>query len=108
MARSRITAACAGSRRLWKCWTPRAEVLGRRRARARGFMSRSEAMNATGLDAEQVEAEIADENAAPMRSVWCLDSDPRQTTAQGQEQPTAVDDAPPPAVTEGGNDAVVN
>ena len=84
----------------------RAEVLGLQ-ARVRcGFMSRTEVVNANGLDAEQLEAEIAAENRRADALGLVFDSDPRRTTAQGQEQPTAVDDAPPPAVTEGGNDAV--
>ena len=86
----------------------RAEVLGLQARVRNGFMSRSEAVNATGLDAEQVEQEIHDENARADALGLVLDSDPRQTTAQGQEQPSAVDDAPPPASTEGGNDAVIN
>ena len=87
----------------------RAEVLGLQARVRNGFMSRSEAVNATGLDAEQVEQEIHDENARADALGLVLDSDPRQTTAQGQEQPSeAAADAPPPAVTEGGNDAVVN
>ena len=73
-----------------------------------GFMSRSEAITQTSMDAEQLEAEIAAENRRADALGLVFDSDPRRTTAQGQEQPTAVDDAPPPAVTEGGNDAVVN
>jgi lambda family phage portal protein len=86
----------------------RAEVLGLQARVRNGFMSRTEAVNQTGLDAEQVEAEIASENARADALGLVLDSDPRQTTAQGQEQPSeAAADAPPPAVT-GGNDAVVN
>ena len=86
----------------------RAEVLGLQARVRNGFMSRSEAVNATGLDAEQVEQEIHDENARADALGLVLDSDPRQTTAQGQEQPSeAAADAPPPAST-GGNDAVIN
>jgi lambda family phage portal protein len=86
----------------------RAEVLGLQARVRNGFMSRTEAVNQTGLDAEQVEAEIASENRRSDRLGLVLDSDPRQTSAQGQEQPSAVDDAPPPASTQGGNDALIN
>jgi lambda family phage portal protein len=86
----------------------RAEVLGLQAKVRSGFMSRSEAVNQTGLDAEQVEAEIASDNARADRLGLVLDSDPRQTTAQGQEQPSeAAADAPPPASTQGGSDAVI-
>jgi lambda family phage portal protein len=86
----------------------RAEVLGLQAKVRNGFMSRTEAVNATGLDAEQVEAEIASENARADALGLVLDSDPRRVSAQGQEQPSeAAADAPPPA-SQGGNDAVVN
>ncbi|MGA7237324.1 MAG: phage portal protein [Bryobacteraceae bacterium] len=86
----------------------RAEVLGLQMRVRNGFMSRSEAVNATGLDAEQVEAEIAAENRRADALGLVLDSDPRQTTAQGQEQPSAVEDPPPPISTGGNDDAVIN
>jgi lambda family phage portal protein len=65
---------------------PKAEVqatLARVRA---GFMSRSEAVSLTGLDADLLDAEIAADNARADRLGLILDSDPRRATAQGQAQ----------------------
>jgi len=54
-----------------------------------GLISRSEAVSASGWDAEQIDAEIAQDNARADRLGNVYDSDPRRTTLQGQEQPTA-------------------
>jgi lambda family phage portal protein len=54
-----------------------------------GLISRSEAVSASGWDAEQIDAEIASDNARADRLGNVYDSDPRRTTLQGQEQPTA-------------------
>ena len=84
----------------------RAEVQGLQAKVRSGFMSRTEAINQSGLDVEQVELELAAENRRADALGLILDSDPRKTSMQGQEQPTAVDDPPP--VTQGGNDAIIN
>ena len=49
-------------------------------------MSRSEAVSLTGWDAEQIDAEIAADNARADRLGNMYDSDARKTTQQGQEQ----------------------
>ncbi|HOQ48078.1 MAG TPA: phage portal protein [Bryobacteraceae bacterium] len=54
-----------------------------------GLISRSEAVSASGWDAEQIDAEIAADNARADALGNVYDSDPRRTTLQGQEQPTA-------------------
>ena len=75
----------------------RADVLALvQRVRA-GFLSRSEVIASTGLDAEQLEAEMAEENRRADALNLVFDSDPRRTSAQGQEQPSM----------QGANDAVV-
>jgi capsid protein len=51
-------------------------------------LSRSEAVSQTGLDAEQLEREIAAENARADALGLIFDSDPRRTSAQGQQQPS--------------------
>jgi lambda family phage portal protein len=51
-----------------------------------GLMSRSEAVSLTGLDIEQVDAEIAADNARADALGLVLDSDPRKVTVQGQAQ----------------------
>ena len=52
-----------------------------------GLLSRSEAVSMSGWDAEQIDAEIAADNARADRLGNVYDSDPRRTTLQGQEQP---------------------
>jgi len=54
-----------------------------------GLISRSEAVSASGWDAEQIDAEIAQDNARADRLGNVYDSDPRHTTLQGQEQQAA-------------------
>jgi len=51
-----------------------------------GLISRSEAVSASGWDAEQIDAEIAQDNARADRLGNVYDSDPRRTTLQGQTQ----------------------
>jgi lambda family phage portal protein len=53
-----------------------------------GVLSRSEAVSQTGLNAEQLEREIAAENARADALGLIFDSDPRRTSAQGQQQPS--------------------
>lgn len=54
-----------------------------------GLISRSEAVSMVGWDAEQIDHEIAEDNRRADALGAVYDSDPRKTTAQGQEQPTA-------------------
>jgi lambda family phage portal protein len=71
----------------------RAEVLADiQRVRA-GFCSRSEIVAQSGWRVEDVDAEIAADNARADRLGNVYDSDPRRTTLQGQEQPTAAPEA---------------
>lgn len=58
-----------------------------------GLISRSEAVSMSGWDAEQIDAEIAADNARADRLGNVYDSDPRRTTLQGQEQPAAAQEA---------------
>lgn len=51
-----------------------------------GLKSRSEAVAATGWDVEQIDAEIAADNARADQLGLVLDSDPRRVTMQGQAQ----------------------
>jgi lambda family phage portal protein len=55
-----------------------------------GLMSRSEAVSGTGADPEGVDEQIAADNARADRLGLVLDSDPRRTTLQGQEQTSAT------------------
>jgi lambda family phage portal protein len=69
----------------------RAEVLtDLLRVRA-GFASRSEIVGRAGWRAEDVDAEIAADNARADRLGLILDSDARKTTQQGQATPTAAE-----------------
>ena len=54
-----------------------------------GFISRSEVISRDGWDIEEIDAEIAADNARADKLGLTLDSDPRKTTAQGQEQAQA-------------------
>jgi capsid protein len=51
-----------------------------------GLMSRCEAVSAMGWSAEDIDAEIAADNQRADSLGLVLDSDPRKTTVQGQEQ----------------------
>lgn len=53
-----------------------------------GLTSRSEAVAKRGWRAEEIDAEIAADNARADRLGLALDCDPRRVTAQGQEQPS--------------------
>ena len=77
---------------------PELEALDRRtealtdllRLRA-GLASRSEIIGRTGWRAEDVDAEIASDNARADALGLTFDSDPRKTTQQGQATPTAAE-----------------
>ena len=78
--------------------SPEIEMLDRRaevltdllRVRA-GFASRAEVVGRSGWRAEDIDAEIASDNARADRLGLTLDSDPRKTTQQGQATPTAAE-----------------
>lgn len=82
----------AGNRARWIAPTiemldPRADVLANvARVRA-GFVARSEIVAQSGWRAEDVDAEIAADNARADALGLTLDTDPRKVTAQGQQQP---------------------
>ncbi len=57
-----------------------------------GLISRSEAVSASGWNAEDIDAEIAADNARADALGLTLDSDPRKTTVQGQHQPEQQND----------------
>jgi lambda family phage portal protein len=70
---------------------PRAEVLAQvSRVRA-GLQPRSEVIASTGWDAEDVDAQIAADNARADKLGLVFDSDPRRVTSQGQTQQTQTD-----------------
>ena len=78
--------------------SPEIEMLDRRaevltdllRVRA-GFASRSEIIGRTGWRSEDVDLEIAADNARADSLGLTFDSDPRKTTQQGQATPTAAE-----------------
>jgi len=76
-----------------------------KRVRA-GFLSRTEAVAQTGLDAEALEVEMAAEQRRADELQLVFDSDARQTTQQGQEQPSLGVEQQP--VAAGGSDASAN
>jgi capsid protein len=65
---------------------PAAEIRAQVQKVRAGFTSRSEVVSMTGLDAEELDAEIAADNARADRLGLVLDSDARKTSQQGQEQ----------------------
>jgi len=67
---------------------PRAEALATVAEIRAGLTSRSESISKRGWRAEEIDAEIAADNARADRLGLTLDSDPRRVTAQGQEQPS--------------------
>jgi lambda family phage portal protein len=61
-----------------------------------GLISRSEAVSTLGWNAEDIDAEIAADNARADTLGLVLDSDPRRTTVQGQEQASATSEPTQP------------
>ena len=53
------------------------------------FISRSEVISRDGWDAEEIDAEIAADNARADKMGLVSDADPRKTTGQGMEQQSA-------------------
>jgi capsid protein len=68
----------------------RAETLATVSRIRAGLMSRSEAVAQAGWRVEDIDAEIAADNARADQLGLTLDSDPRKTTLQGQEQQGAA------------------
>jgi len=68
---------------------PQKEIAASRDAIRNGFSSRSFETRRLGHDPEEIEAEIAEENARADELELAFDSDPRKQSAQGQEQPSA-------------------
>lgn len=58
-----------------------------------GLMSRAEAVSRSGWNVQQIDSEIAADNARADALGLKLDSDPRATTLQGQGQQNGVADA---------------
>lgn len=72
----------------------RAETLATVAKIRAGLTSRAEAVSQTGWNIEDIDAELAADNARADRLGLVLDSDPRRVTAQGQEQQSAAADVP--------------
>lgn len=87
----------------WAWVDPEKDVKAEIMAIRAGLKSRSMSINETGLDEEEVDAQIARDNERADRLGLVLDSDPRKTDARGSAaaaaQPNSEDDA---AQTEGG------
>jgi capsid protein len=65
---------------------PKADVSANVQKVRAGVLPRSEWIARTGWDAEQIDAEIAADNARADKLGLVLDTDPRKTTLQGIEQ----------------------
>jgi len=65
---------------------PAAEIRSMIAAQRAGYISRSEIVANSGWDAEEIEAELAADNARADALDLVLDSDPRRVTQQGQTQ----------------------
>lgn len=90
--RRREYAACKWIPQGWQWVDPEKEFKAMLLAIRAGLMSRSEAISAFGMDAEDVDREIAADNARADALGLILDSDPRKA-AQGNSAATAT---PPP------------
>ena len=75
-----------GSRPELETLDPGADVSANVQKVRAGVLPRSEWIARTGWDAEQIDAEIAADNARADRLGLVLDTDPRKITLQGQEQ----------------------
>jgi lambda family phage portal protein len=69
---------------------PKADVSANIQKVRAGVLPRSEWIARTGWDADQIDAEIAADNTRADRLGLVLDTDPRKTTMQGQEQQSAT------------------
>ncbi len=59
-----------------------------------GYISRSEIVSRDGWDVEEIDVEIAQDNARADKLKLVLDSDPRKVTQQGQEQKQPNNETP--------------
>ena len=71
---------------------PKEEIAAAKDLVRAGFSSRSREALRFGVDPEDLEAEIAQENERADALGLKFDSDPRQMSSQGQEQPSAAND----------------
>ena len=96
--RRREYAACKWIPQGWQWVDPEKEFKAMLLAIRAGLMSRSEAISAFGMDAEDVDREIAADNARADALGLIFDSDPRHTTRDGgSAEPNAQPvDAPSP------------
>lgn len=99
--RRREYAACKWVPQGWQWVDPEKEFKAMLLAIRAGLMSRSEAISAFGMDAEDVDREIAADNARADALGLIFDSDPRRTTRDGgsaepNAQPADVPSQPPP------------
>jgi len=98
--RRREYAACKWIAQGWQWVDPEKEFKAMLLAIRAGLMSRSEAISAFGMDAEDVDREIAADNARADELGLIFDSDPRRTSKDGgSAEPNAAlaDPAIPPA-----------
>jgi lambda family phage portal protein len=98
--RRREYAACKWIAQGWQWVDPEKEFKAMLLAIRAGLMSRSEAISAFGMDAEDVDREIAADNARADELGLIFDSDPRRTSKDGgSAEPNAAlaDPATPPA-----------
>lgn len=84
---SRVTWVFPG----WRYVNPKDEVEAAKAAVRAGFMSRAEVIAELGKDIEQVDEQIAKDNASIDEKGFILDSDPRKTTEKGKPAIAATD-----------------
>jgi len=92
-ARRRAFLPCKWIPQGWQWVDPEKEFKALQLAIRSGLMSRSEAISSFGYDAEDVDREIAADNARADALGLVLDSDPRKVAKTGAAQPGAIPDA---------------
>ena len=96
VARRRDYQACKWIPQGWQWVDPLKEADAMKAAIRSGLMSRSEAISANGYDAEDVDREIAADNARADGLGLIFDSDPRHELSASVELPVRpVSDIPP-------------
>lgn len=100
--RRRVYAACKWIPQGWQWVDPEKEFKAMLLAIRAGLMSRSEAISAFGMDAEDVDREIAADNTRADALGLIFDSDPRHTTRDGGSAEPNVQpaDVPSPPSTQ--------